>query len=258
MGTPMAGRNRPEMEGLIGCFVNTLRAARPTSRGSPSFRGAAGRVRQAALGAYAHQEVPFEQLVEALQPARDLSRTPVFQVVLGAASTRPCPELTLAAAARSAVEVHRHRQVRPDARAVRSGATGLALHLRVRHRPVRRGHDRAAWPGTCAALLEAAVAAARSAAVSQPAAAHRGRAPAGARGVERHPGGLPAATPASTRSSRPRPARTPDAVAVELGASSRLTYASSSTRAPTSSPTTCAPWACGPSALVGLCLRALA
>jgi amino acid adenylation domain-containing protein/natural product biosynthesis luciferase-like monooxygenase protein len=81
VGAPIAGRSRPETEGLIGFFANTL-AYRVQLTGAPSFRELVRRVRTTALAAYAHQELPFERLVEALQPARDLGRHPVFQVML--------------------------------------------------------------------------------------------------------------------------------------------------------------------------------
>jgi amino acid adenylation domain-containing protein len=80
VGTPTAGRTQAETEALIGCFINTL-ALRTSFEGQPTFREILQRVRQSALGAYAHQELPFEQLVEALQPSRDLSHTPIFQVM---------------------------------------------------------------------------------------------------------------------------------------------------------------------------------
>ena len=88
VGTPIAGRNRAELEGLIGFFANTL-VLRTSFTGNPSFREILERVRETCLDAYSHQELPFERLVEALQPERNLNQNPLFQVTFQLNDNRP-------------------------------------------------------------------------------------------------------------------------------------------------------------------------
>src|SRR5262249_47049066 len=91
LGTPIAGRTHPELEGLIGCFVNTL-VLRADLAGEPSFRALVDRVRRVAIEAYGHQELPFEKLVEVVQPQRGARRTPLFRVMF-AVQNAPLPAL---------------------------------------------------------------------------------------------------------------------------------------------------------------------
>ncbi len=93
IGTPIAGRTRPELEGLIGLFVNTL-ALRLDLSDEPTFRGLLVRARQASMDAYVHQDTPFEKIVEVLQPRRDMSRSPLFQTML-ILQNAPLPRMRL-------------------------------------------------------------------------------------------------------------------------------------------------------------------
>ncbi|HEX4966051.1 MAG TPA: amino acid adenylation domain-containing protein [Thermoanaerobaculia bacterium] len=106
VGSGVANRRRPETEGMIGMIVNTL-VLRADLSGRPAFRELLGRVRRVCLDAYAHQDLPFDKLVEALRPKRSLSHAPIFQVLF-AFNDAPTPELEVAGL--RIEEVHSHNR----------------------------------------------------------------------------------------------------------------------------------------------------
>ncbi|MEG4242346.1 amino acid adenylation domain-containing protein [Microcoleus sp. MON2_D6] len=105
VGSPIANRNRREIEELIGLFANTL-VFRTNLSSNPTFKELLGRVREVALGAYNHQDLPFEKLVEIIHHERDLSHNPLFQVLFSLRNVRT-PQIKLPGLTLSSLEIER-------------------------------------------------------------------------------------------------------------------------------------------------------
>jgi amino acid adenylation domain-containing protein len=128
LGTYVASRDRGELEDLIGFFVNSL-VLRCNLSANPSFRELLARIREMSLGAYAHQELPFEKLVEELQPERDLSRNPLFQVTFQLFTAPDGVKGGGAAAPATTIEVNRGMAIFDLAVNLWEGFDGLGGHI---------------------------------------------------------------------------------------------------------------------------------
>ena len=128
VGSPIAGRNRAETEKLIGFFVNTL-VLRPEFPAIPAFRELLKQVRETTLAAYAHQDLPFEKLVEELKPERDLSRNPLFQVMLILQNAPTGGQKMAGASVANFPLPGREFEIRPDTDLPRRLAEGLRTTL---------------------------------------------------------------------------------------------------------------------------------
>ncbi|MEG4490497.1 amino acid adenylation domain-containing protein [Microcoleus sp. D3_18_C4] len=106
VGSPIANRNRREIEEVIGLFANTL-VFRTNLSSNPTFKELLARVREVALGAYNHQDLPFEKLVEIIHHERDLSHNPLFQVLFSLRNVRT-PEIKLPGVTLSSLEIERN------------------------------------------------------------------------------------------------------------------------------------------------------
>jgi amino acid adenylation domain-containing protein len=123
IGSPVANRNRSELEDLIGCFVNVL-VMRIDVSGNPSFEVLLERVKGTTLDAFANQDLPFERLVEELRPARDLSRTPIFQALLVLQNT-PTPNIEVDDLSISPFDVDPETAIYDLTLSVQESASGL-------------------------------------------------------------------------------------------------------------------------------------
>ncbi len=128
IGSPISGRTRQEVESLAGFFINTL-ALRSNLAGNPAFLSLLQQVKQTTLSAYEYQEVPFEKIVDAVVTERDMSRSPLFQVMLVLQNTPDVPELTLGAVQLSEVPLDHTTSVFDLNFCLKENEEGLSLIL---------------------------------------------------------------------------------------------------------------------------------
>ena len=141
LGSPIAGRTDSALDELVGFFVNTL-VLRTDTSGSPGLRELIGRVRGGNLAAYGHADLPFERLVEVLNPSRSLSRHPLFQVMLAFQNER-CAGVVVCRACGEPRGGGEHASAKFD--------LSVSLVGAARGRPARRRGSTACWsiPATC-------------------------------------------------------------------------------------------------------------
>ena len=205
IGSPIAHRTRREIEDVVGCFINTL-ALRTDLTGDPVFTDLLPRVKETCLQAFAHQDLPFEKLVEALQPQRDLSHSPIFQamLILHVQDTRKISTLG-GRPLITPVEVHTPTSkfdLTLELTEVDRRAAGLAG---VQHRSLRRRRDGAAGRDHFQTLLGGIVADPGRTVGELPLAVRRGADPAARWSGTPPPQDYPSVRPACTGSSRSRP-----------------------------------------------------
>lgn len=130
VGTPVANRNRPEVEGLIGFFINTL-PLYTNLAGNPTLRELLSRVRQVALGAYAHQDVPLEKLISALELKREMAQADLFQAVF-VLQNAPMPEFKLTDVTLSSLDIFKQTTQSDLYFSIIEMADGLTASLKYR------------------------------------------------------------------------------------------------------------------------------